>query len=240
MKVLITGATGLIGSALLERLLRAGHEIVPLSRSNTKRSDVFWNPELNRVEFGKDARFDAVIHLAGETVAQRWTAKTKQRIRSSRVETTRSLSQSFAQLSSRPTVLLCASATGFYGDRGDELLDEQSAPGEGFLAEVCQEWESATEAAKGAGIRVVNLRFGVVLSRNGGALKKMLPIFRAGLGGKIGSGKQFWSWITLQDAISAIETILTSSAFSGPVNIVSPQPMRNIEFVRTLGIALKR
>jgi uncharacterized protein (TIGR01777 family) len=240
MKVLITGATGLIGSALVERLRRSPHEIVPLSRSITQPADAFWNSELDQVEFGKDARFDAVIHLAGETVAQRWTVKTKQRIHDSRVETTHALCQSLAQQTPRPATLLCASATGFYGDRGDESLDEQSAPGKGFLAEVCQEWEGATEPAKAAGIRVVNLRFGIVLSRNGGALKKMFPIFRAGLGGKIGSGNQFWSWIALEDAISATETMLTSSTFSGPVNVVSPQSVRNIDFIKAIGIAVNR
>jgi uncharacterized protein (TIGR01777 family) len=235
MKILVTGATGLIGSALTTRLVEAGHQVTPISRSSTHPGEAFWNPATGRVEFGKQARFDAIIHLAGESIAQRWSPAAKQRIRASRVETTHQLSQSLTQLSPRPAVLLCASATGFYGDRGDEALDERSAPGSGFLAELCREWEAATEPAQAAGVRVANPRFGVVLSPKGGALKKMLPIYRGGLGGKIGNGRQFWSWIALPDAISAIEAALTSPALSGPINIVSPNPVRNGDFSELLG-----
>jgi uncharacterized protein len=240
MKILVTGATGLIGSALTTRLVEAGHQVAPISRSSTQPGEAFWRPATSRVEFGKQARFDAIVHLSGETIAQRWSPAAKERIRASRVETTRHLSQALTQLSPRPATLLCASATGFYGDRGDEALNERSAPGSGFLAELCQEWEAATEPAKAVGVRVVNLRFGVVLSPNGGALKKMLPIFRAGLGGKIGNGRQFWSWVALPDAIAAIEAALTSAAFSGPINIVSPNPVQNGDFTELLGQAAGR
>ena len=240
MKILVTGATGLIGSALVSRLAHAGHEATPISRASTRPSQAFWNPREERIFFGPQAHFDAVVHLAGENIAQRWSEKTKQRIRESRIGTTQSLVQSVTHLSAAPAALLCASATGYYGDRGEELLSEESGSGQGFLAEVCREWEAATTPAKKAGIRVANLRFGVVLSARGGALRKMVPIFRKGLGGKIGNGKQFWSWITLDDALSAIEFLLTHPVISGPVNIVSPNPVRNEEFTRALSAELRR
>jgi hypothetical protein len=184
--------------------------------------------------------FDAVIHLSGESVTGRWTSAKKRRIRDSRVVSTRNLSQALASAEKKPTVFLCASAIGYYGNRGEEVLTEDSPSGTGFLAEVSREWEAATKPASDAGIRTVNLRIGIVLSRNGGALKPMLLPFRLGLGGRIGSGRQWWSWIHIDDLISAIWQILKTDAVSGPVNMTAPNPATNAEFTRTLATALHR
>jgi uncharacterized protein (TIGR01777 family) len=241
MRILITGSSGLIGSALLAAFRARGDEVKPLlRRPSPGDSKPFWLPEKDKIELGGEATFDAVIHLAGETVAQRWTAAVKKRIRDSRVRGTELLCKALANLAHPPRILLCASAIGFYGDRGDEILDEDSAPGRGFLADVCRAWEAATATATTAGIRVVHLRFGVVLSATGGALQKMLPVFRLGLGGRMGDGKQFRSWIALADAVAAIQLILENPAFFGPVNIVGPGPIRNIEFVQAMARMLHR
>jgi len=240
MKILITGATGLIGSALVSHLVHAGHQVTPLSRSSTRASRAFWNADEQRIVFGPNAQFDAVIHLAGENIAQRWSASAKERIRKSRIETTNRLAEALTRLTTPPRAFLCASATGYYGDRGEEILTEQSPLGEGFLAQVCRDWEAAASRAEAARIRVVNLRFGIVLSERGGALRKMVPIFRLGLGGKIGTGKQFWSWISLSDVLSAIEFALSDDRITGPLNIVSPEPVRNEAFTRSLASTLHR
>ncbi len=226
MKVLLTGANGLVGSALIPELTAAGHSVTRLSHSQA------W-PEL--------AGHDAVVHLAGDNVASgRWTPEKKARIRDSRVQMTRRLCEAVARLASPPRVAVCASAVGFYGHRGGEILREESAPGADFLAEVCRDWEAATKPATDAGIRVVNLRFGVVLSTTGGALAKMLTPFKLGLGGVIGDGRQWMSWITLDDAISVVSRALTDGTLRGPVNAVTPQPVTNREFTKTLGRVLCR
>ncbi|MFK7819054.1 MAG: TIGR01777 family oxidoreductase, partial [Planctomycetaceae bacterium] len=184
---------------------------------------------------------DAVVHLAGESIATgRWSDQKKHRIKHSRIAGTRTLCEALAAMERKPEVLVCASATGFYGDRGDELLTEDSAPGEGFLVDVCQGWEEATAAASNAGIRVVNIRIGVVLDKQGGALAAMLMPFKMGVGGKIGSGKQYWSWITLTDLVRAIDHCICTESLNGPVNAVSPNPSTNTEFTKAMGKALGR
>ena len=184
--------------------------------------------------------FDAVVHLSGESVAGRWTQAKKKRIRDSRVVSTRNLAQALARTSQKPQTFVCASAIGYYGNRGDEVLTEESATGEGFLAEVSREWEQATSPAAEAGIRTVNLRIGLVLSREGGALKPMLLPFQLGLGGKIGTGRQWWSWIHIADLVSAVQQILETNLIAGPVNLTAPNPVTNAEFTRTLADALHR
>jgi hypothetical protein len=227
MNILVTGASGFIGSALVPHLNRSGHRVVPLRiRGNL-------DPALQ-------GQVDAAIHLAGENIAQRWTPSAKARIRDSRVHGTESISRGLANLDPRPRVLLCASGIGFYGNRGDEILTEESAPGEGFLPDICKQWEAACSPAAKDGIRVVNLRFGVVLDPSGGALKKMLPPFRAGVGGRVGSGKQYWSWITRDDAVRVIDHALNNETVRGPVNVVSPTPIQNSQFTKTLARVLHR
>lgn len=243
MRILVTGATGLIGTSACARLASGGHVIVSLQRSESARHDrPTWNLVQRRVSLDPCGPLDAVLHLAGETIAQRWTAAARARIRESRVQGTRLLSEALASRAGtlRPRVLLAASGIGVYGDRGDELLDEGAAPGAGFLSEVVQAWEQATAPAVQAGIRVVQLRLGVVLSARGGALAKMLPVFRLGLGGRVGSGRQWMSWVTLEDAVRAIEFCLTHDELNGPVNIVAPAPITNAEFTSALARQLRR
>ncbi|MDQ3816967.1 MAG: TIGR01777 family oxidoreductase, partial [Acidobacteriota bacterium] len=211
MKILVTGSTGLVGSALIPSLKSKGHQVVRLVRSTPKEgaAEVYWNPEDGSLNATELEGIDAAVHLAGENLAEgRWTEEKKRRIRESRVKGTRLLSQKIAKLLKMPEVLVSASAVGFYGDRGEEVLTEQSASGSDFLAEVCREWELATQAASQAGVRVVNLRFGVILSGEGGALRKMMLPFKIGVGGKLGSGRQYMSWITIDDAVGAIEFAL--------------------------------
>jgi len=240
MKIVVTGASGLIGSALVPSLAAQGHEIVKLKRTHHHDSAPSWDPDAGQISLAAAAPFDAVIHLAGETIAQRWTAAAKSRIRDSRVKGTSLLCKGFVDLPHAPKLLICASATGYYGDRGEEFLDEQSAPGLGFLAEVCRDWEDATRPAAAHGIRVVNLRFGIVLTPQGGALGKMLPIFRLGLGGKLGHGRQYLSWVVIDDLLAIIHYVLTRDNRAGPVNVVSPHPITNAEFTHTLGAVLRR
>lgn len=199
-----------------------------------------WNPQSGKIDLGQAGQLDAIIHLAGENIAQRWSPVVKQRIRDSRVNGTRQLTEAMAKLDSPPKVLICASATGFYGDRGDEWLDESSAPGTGFLADTCQEWEAAADPARACGIRVVQLRFGIVLSPRGGALAKMLPAFRLGIAGPLGNGRSYWSWITLDDLLAVIQFALETQVLSGPVATVSPNPVTNAEFTTTLARVLHR
>jgi uncharacterized protein (TIGR01777 family) len=241
MKVLIAGASGLIGSALIPPLEAEGAEVTRLVRSTPKPGEIEWHPNQDTMDPARLEGFDAVISLAGENVAAgRWTEDQKRKIHDSRVNGTHLLSEAMAKLEKRPRVFLCASATGFYGDRDDEVLDEHSDSGGGFLAGVCREWEKATEPAAAAGVRVVNLRFGVIISREGGMLAKLLTPFKMGMGGKVGSGKQFISWVAIDDVVSAIKLALNDETFRGPVNVVSPNPVTNEVFTKTLGHVLSR
>ncbi len=243
MNILVSGSRGLIGSALVPALTARGHRIVRLVRAPTAPSpdQIAWDPGSGRIDARALEGIDAVIHLAGESIATgRWTAAKKARIRESRVRGTRSIADALAGLGRKPDVLVCASATGYYGDRGEEILVEDSEPGAGFLAEVVRAWEAAAAPARDAGIRVVHLRSGVVLSPGGGALARLLPVFRLGLGGRLGSGRQFMSWITIDDEVEAIVHALTRDDLRGPVNFVSPHPVTNREFTATLGRILRR
>ena len=242
MRVLISGASGLIGQALTRALTARGHEPVALVRRAPREGEVQWSPG-EPLDPEKLAGCDAVVHLAGKNIAGYWTEKFKQEVRDSRVRGTQTLANAAAgsyRQRGQPRVFLSASAIGYYGDRGDELLTEESGPGQGFLADLAQQWEAATGPARDAGIRVVNLRIGVVLARGGGALQPMVLPFRLGLGGRIGSGKQYWSWISLEDVVGAILFALQNESLRGPVNVVSPEPARNEEFVRALGAELHR
>jgi len=239
-RVLVSGVSGPIGAALLPSLESLGVQIVRLVRGSvTGPNQISWDP-LQPVVPRVVSGFDAVIHLAGESVVGRWTDEKKKHIRESRVLGTRHLTEALANTSARPSVFICASATGFYGDRGDELLTESSRSGKGFLAEVCREWEGACWSATEAGIRTVNLRFGLVLSPRGGALEKMLRPFRLGLGGRIGSGAQWWSWIHVEDIVGAIHHAIYAQTLEGPVNVVAPHPATNAEFTEALASELRR
>lgn len=243
MPVAVTGATGLVGDALCARLAGSGNDILRLVRRrdvDTPR-ELFWDPQTGFITPERMNGMHAVVHLAGESIAAgRWTDDKKRRILRSRVDGTHTLCTALARLESPPQVLVCASAIGYYGDRGDEVLDETSDPGTGFLADVCREWEAAAAPAAETGIRVVHLRFGMVLSRGGGALQKMLTPFKLGAGGRIGSGRQYWSWIHLDDVVGAIVHAIATADLNGPVNAVGPQPVTNAEFTRTLGRVLHR
>lgn len=242
MHILVSGSHGLIGSALVPFLTTGGHQVTRLSRSaNAAASTLQWDPEAGRLPTPALDGLDAVVHLAGENIASgRWTAEKKARIHDSRVNGTRLLCEALAQLAHPPQVLVSASAIGFYGDRGDTVVTESSRPGADFLAQVCREWEAATEPARARGIRVVNLRFGMVLSPAGGALAKMLTPFRLGAGGILGDGQQYVSWIALDDVVSVILHALTTEALQGPVNAVAPHPVTNRQFTKTLGHVLGR
>jgi hypothetical protein len=242
MNILVSGATGFIGSALVAALQSSGHRVVRLVRveSRVEGPQVRWDPEAGTIEEAGLKGIEAVIHLAGASIAHRWTPAYKIKIRESRVRGTRLVSEALARQPQPPTVIVCASAIGYYGDRGDEWLTEESPPGRGFLADVCQQWEAATEPARQRGIRVVTLRIGIVLGRHGGALAQMLTPFRWGLGGSLGCGRQYWSWIALEDLVNAFVHVLATDSLSGPVNAVSPMPVTNREFTRTLGRVLSR
>jgi len=242
MNFLITGSSGLIGQALIPVLQGGGHHVASLVRFRPQPGAplVYWNPAGGEIDASRLEGFDSVIHLAGESVSGRWTPAKKQAIRESRVQGTRFLCEALAKLSRRPRVLVAASASGYYGDRGDEVLREDSAAGTSFLSEVCQEWEGATKPAAERGIRVVNLRIGLVLSRAGGGLAKMLPAFTMGVGGKIGSGKQYMSWIGIDDLVQIILFTTTTGTLSGPANAAAPHPARNSEFTKTMGRVLGR
>ena len=242
MNILVTGASGLIGTALTSSLTASGHEVTRLARgqSNPGEKAVRWDPMAGTIEASALEGIDAVVHLAGENIAERWTAAKKVRIRDSRVKGTQLLCETLARLSSPPKVLVSASAVGYYGDRGEEILTEDSPPGRGFLAEVSRAWEAATEPARQHGIRVVQLRQGVVLSVAGGALAKMLPAFRLGLGGVLGSGQQYMSWIAIDDAVGAMQHAIVTDTLQGPANAVAPRAVTNQEFTKTLGRVLRR
>jgi len=240
-KVLISGSSGFLGSALIQNLGADGYEVTRLIRRPTSAAgQIAWD-FAQPLAAQSVSGFDVVIHLAGESIASRWTESKKKAIRDSRVQGTRHLAEALARAASPPRVLISASAIGFYGDRGDEILREDIASGgSGFLPEVCREWEAAAEPAVNAGIRTAFLRTGIVLSAKGGALKQMLPPFRMGLGGRIGNGRQWMSWIDLQDEIGAIRHILANESLRGPVNTVSPHPVTNAEFTKTLASVLSR
>lgn len=239
MNILVTGASGLIGRAASVALAAGGHRVIPLRRGAGGAGPT-WQPEKGEINLAPAGSIDAVLHLAGEGIAQRWTTLVKQRIRDSRVQGTHVLCEALAKLPQPPKALVCASATGFYGSRGEEWLDESSAPGTGFLADICQEWEAAAAPAVKAGSRVVHLRFGIVLAKEGGALAKMLPAFKLGLGGRLGDGRAWWSWIAISDLVKVIHLALMDDSLSGPVNAVSPHPVTNAEFTHALGRALRR
>ncbi len=243
-KILVSGVSGPIGTALLPSLQSGGAEITRLTRSDSRVSSaaagiIPWDPA-KPIAPEAVSGFDAVIHLAGESIVGRWSAAKKAKIRDSRVVGTRNLAEALAQAKSKPQVFVCSSAIGYYGDRGDEVLNEKTTAGAGFLAEVCRDWEAATQPASAAGIRTVQIRTGVVLSPKGGALAKMLTPFKMGVGGRIGSGRQWMSWIDIADMVGAIQHILKSDALEGPVNLVAPRPVTNAEFTRTLASVLSR
>jgi uncharacterized protein (TIGR01777 family) len=243
VNVAVSGASGLIGAALIASLEADGHRAIPLVRRAPRPGEdaLRWDPASGAIMPAGPSVGDAIVHLAGESLmGLRWTAEKKRRIRESRTIATRLLVQTLTRLAKPPAVLVCASGVGYYGSRGDEVLSEESRPGTGFLAELAREWEAATATAIAQGIRVVNLRLGVALSVNGGALAKMLTPFRLGLGGVIGDGAQWMSWIALDDVIGAIRHALTTDALRGPLNVVAPAPVTNAEFTRTLGRALGR
>ncbi|HEY1800160.1 MAG TPA: TIGR01777 family oxidoreductase [Terriglobales bacterium] len=239
-KILISGASGLIGTAVGTSLAADGCEISRLVRGKAvRKGDVPWNPA-QPIAPEKVSGFDVVIHLAGEGVFGVWTREKKRRIHDSRIFGTKNLAEGLARAAQKPRVFISASAIGYYGDRGDEVLREESSSGAGFLAEVCREWEAATMPAIDPGIRIVNLRTGHVLSPAGGILKKMLPPFRLGLGGKIGDGKQWQSWIHMGDWLGALRHIMNNDSLRGPVNLVGPNPVTNGEFTKTLAGVLSR
>jgi uncharacterized protein len=239
-RILVSGVSGPIGEALLPSLKTRGYEVSRLVRGlATGANQIAWDTG-KPIAPDTVSGFDAVIHLAGESIVGRWTDEKKLKIRNSRVAGTAALAEALAHAKAKPQVFVCSSAIGYYGDRGDEVLNEQSSPGCGFLPDVCREWEAATKPAADAGIRTVKMRTGVVLSPKGGALGKMLTPFKMGVGGKIGTGRQWMSWMDVQDMVGAIHHILKSDLLQGPVNMVAPKPVTNAEFTRTLASVLSR
>lgn len=242
MKILISGSHGLVGSALATSLKSDGHEVFALVRhAPHSEFEVEWYPDRGSLALSGMEGMDAVFHLAGESIASgRWTEEKKQRIRDSRVKASTVLAEALGNLKQPPKTLISASAIGYYGDRGDLIVTEGNAPGNDFLAGVCVEWENATESASKKGIRVIKARFGVILGTAGGALAKMLPPFRMGVGGRVGSGKQWMSWIALDDVVGGLRFALDNDSLTGPINFVAPNPVPNAEFTKTLGHVLSR
>ena len=243
MKILVTGSSGLIGTTLVTSLARKNHEVTRLIRTNSANASntACWNPESGILDPEVFSGCDAIIHLAGENIAEgRWTAEKKRRLRKSRIEGTTLLCKTISGLDNPPAVLLSASAVGYYGNTLAQPRNESGGNGKTFLARLCREWEESTRAAEERGLRVVHMRFGVILDANGGALAKMLPAFKLGLAGKFGRGNQYISWITTEDAVRAIEHVLTCGDLSGPVNFTTPNPVTNIEFTKTLARTLHR
>jgi uncharacterized protein (TIGR01777 family) len=242
MRILITGSHGLVGKALISELNKDKHEIVSLVRhASAGASEIEWHPNQGSIASERVSGFDVVVHLAGESIASgRWTDEKKRKIRESRVRGTTLLSQSLARCTKPPAVFISASAIGYYGNRADELLDEKSAPGNDFLAEVCVAWERSTGEAEARGVRTVHARFGIILDQEGGALAKMLTPFRMGVGGRIGDGKQWMSWIALVDVIQGLKFVIEHASITRPVNFVAPNPVTNSEFTKSLGDALSR
>ncbi len=242
MRIAISGTSGLLGRALSARLRAAGHTVRPLVRSETAGSPeaIPWDPEREVLDPAVLGQMDAVIHLAAEPIAHRWTPERKRRIRESRVRGTETIARAIAAARRPGLLLLSASAVGIYGDRGDEVLNEGSGTGKDFLAGVALEWERATDPARDAGARVVQLRTGVVLAQEGGALARMLPAFLLGMGGTLGTGRQWMSWIAREDFVRVVTFLLSAPEVSGPVNVVAPHPVRNAEFAQVLGRVLRR
>lgn len=242
MKVLVSGSTGLVGSHLVRRLSELGHRPVRLVRKPLGGADpeILYDIPSGRIEAEPLKAIDAIVHLAGESIAGKWTPERKRAIYDSRIDSTRAVVDALTAMDSPPPVFICASAIGYYGNRGDEVLDEASEPGHGFLPQVCLDWEAATQPARNKGVRVVNLRTGVVLSKHGGALAQMLVPFGLGLGGVVGSGKQWMSWIGLRDVVDIIVFALENDGLNEPVNVVAPNPVTNREFTRKLGLVLRR
>jgi uncharacterized protein (TIGR01777 family) len=247
MKILVTGSSGLVGSALVRSLIRHGHTVCRLVRPatvvNIETNDGFevtWNPATGELG-GAAVGADAVVNLAGASIADgRWSSERKAVLRTSRIDTTRALVAALAKMNARPHVLVSASATGFYGNRGDELLTEESRPGNEFLSDLARDWEAEALKAEAIGVRVVLARFGIILARDGGALAKMILPFRFFAGGKIGSGKQWMSWISLEDVMEILRFAIEDGNVRGPINVISPQPVENVEFTKTLANALHR
>ncbi len=243
MKILVAGASGLVGTNLVPFLIQAGHDVKKLVRKNKDLAsdEISWDPQRELLDAAQLENFDAMINLAGENISSgRWSEKKKNAILESRIQATRTLTQTILYLKKPPQVFINASAVGYYGSRGDTLLTEDSSNGTGFLAHVCEEWERAAEPIASNDVRLVFTRFGVVLSPKGGALAKMLTPFKMGLGGVIGSGKQFMSWITLEELLGVIYHVINTGSLIGPVNVVSPDPVTNYEFTKTLGKVLAR
>jgi uncharacterized protein (TIGR01777 family) len=240
VKIVVSGASGLIGSALVGALESRDHEVVRLVRHEPRGAgEVAWDPAAGSIDTAGLQGVDAAVNLNGANLGRRWTDARKREIRASRVDSTNVLARALAELDPRPSVLVCAGPTGIYGDRGEEILTEESELGSGFLAEVGIAWEAAAEPAREAGIRVVNFRQGIVLSKDGGALERMLTPFKLGVGGRVGSGKQWWSWVSLDDVLAAYRFALESD-LAGPVNLVSPNPATSAQFTKALGRALRR
>jgi uncharacterized protein len=240
LKILVSGSSGLIGGTLVSALRAGGHDVKRLVRGQATSPDqISWNPA-EPLSPESVSGFDAVVHLAGESIVGRWTEAKKRRIRESRIPATQHLAAALAKAQPRPRVFVCSSAVGYYGDRGDEILREDSPSGKGFAAELCRQWEAAAQSVASNGIRAVQIRTGVVLSAAGGALPKMLPPFRMGVGGNLGNGRQWMPWIDLRDEVGAIQHLLTADSVSGPVNMVSPNPVRNSEFTKALASVLHR
>ena len=241
MKVLITGSSGLVGSALTDFFVANGDEVIRLLRRSARADSPVWDPENGEIDLAGVRDIAAVVHLAGDNLAEgRWNDRKKNSILNSRVKGTKLLSKYFAAIEPKPYIIMSASAVGYYGNCGEKRVDEDSEPGKGFLADVCRQWEEATGSGVDMGIRVANLRLGLILSAEGGALKKMLLPFRIGLGGVIGSGKQYMSWVSIDDVIGTIQHIIANEALCGPVNLVSPNSVSNREFTKTLGQVLNR
>jgi len=242
MRILVSGSHGLVGKALIRSLTPDGHEIVRLVRGKPSgATEIEWYPNEGNLDAASLEGIDAVVHLAGESIASgRWSEEKKRAIRDSRVKGTALLSDALARLSRPPSVFVSASAIGYYGNRGDELLTETSAPGDDFLAKVCVEWENATIPAIEKGIRTVHARFGIILDAKEGALGKMLTPFQMGIGGRVGDGKQWMSWIDIEDVVNGLKSLLTDSSVNGPVNFVAPNPVTNAEFTKTLGRVLSK
>lgn len=240
MKVLISGATGFIGVPLTAKLRERGDEVTVLTRSAAGDGRVHWDPEAGELDPAEVAGFDAVIHLAGESIAGLWTEKKKRAIINSRREGTRLLSEAVAASDPKPAVFVSSSAVGFYGDRGDEVLNEESGSGEGFLAEVVKVWEESAQPARDAGIRTVNLRIGIIVAESGGMMSKVKPLFKLGAGGKLGSGKQWWSWVSIDDVIGAFIHAIDTDSMNGAYNVAAPNPVTNAQFTKDLGKALHR
>lgn len=239
MKILITGATGLVGTSATTALIHAGHSVTGLRRGTSGGGT--WDPGTGQIDTNAISGADAVVHLAGANIGEkRWTKSRTRLILESRVGPTAALAKFLAAMENPPRALIVASAIGYYGNRGDEWLDESSHRGQGFLADVVWQWEEATRPAIEKGIRVVNLRFGIILTPEGGALKRILLPFKMGVGGPIGSGRQYWSWVSLEDVVGVIQHALSSPSLSGPVNVVAPSPVTNREFSKTLGHVLRR